>query len=103
MDQYVEKGEWWDASGGYHVLSIYMARGYGIGSESGSGYRFNYRQPIELINAAQGGEHTYILNGVLIALDKNVPDLRITFIIHTTVDANGNLRSDIDFEDIICK
>ena len=101
MDQWVEK-ERWDASGGYHVLSIYMARGYGIGVSSGSGYRFNYRQPIELINEAQGGEHTLILNGVLIALDKNVPDLRITIITHLTYDANGNLRSDVYFENFNC-
>ena len=101
MDQWVEKGEWYDASGGYHVLSIYMARGTGIG-ESGSGYKFNYRQPIELINAHLAAEGTYIINGVLIALDKNVPDLRIIIINKLTFDADGNLRSEINIEDITC-
>jgi len=103
MDQWVDKGERWDASGGYHLLSTYMARGNGIGVSSGSGYRFNYRQPIELGNAhGDGSEYTFLLNGVLIALDKNVPDLRIVIRVHVTYDANGNLRSDIDFEDYTC-
>jgi hypothetical protein len=92
MCQLIEKSDW-DASGGYHNLYIWMCRGTGIGVTSGSGYRFATREIIP-VHIAQGFTGTFMVKGVLIALDKNVPDQRTLFLNHVTYDASGNLRVD---------
>ncbi|SFF12267.1 hypothetical protein [Nitrosomonas sp. Nm166] len=94
-----------DGSGGFHLQNSIRIRGTAVGLVTGAKY----------IDAGEGGtfiEHlsafngTYVSNfqsgGVIISLDREVPDLRYTADGHLTLDANGNLKSSFDNFKISC-
>ena len=57
----------------------------------------------ENVTAVGAGEFTFQGRATLVSLERDVPDLHFRFSLHLTIDPNGNLRSNIEVFEIVCK
>jgi len=98
--QYVETQ---DGAGGYHFAMKQIIKGTAVDEDTGYGYKLNEVWSMEF-NIPTSGENqfTFPLNGRLISLDKDVPNMRYHGNVITTFDDNGTLRVDIFFYEVTC-
>lgn len=91
-----------DASGGLHYSEILrlhvLAEGLNTGAQyiDATGYYFG--QNVTVVGA---NDFTFAIKFNLVSLDPNVPDLRGIYLIHQTLDANGNLTANIELDTVL--
>lgn len=94
-----------EPSGGYTFASLILWRGTGEGLTTGARYRFSVEWPWidSSCSPSSACNTTFVVPVHLISLDPNVPDSFAKSLVHTTIDAKGELRVDIDSFEAVCR
>jgi len=81
-----------------------ILQGTAVGMATGAGYVFSetFQDVTNLPNSGVD-EETFLDYARMMSLERNMPDLRVRFGFHTTIDANGIQRVDLNVDELICK
>ena len=93
-----------DSSGGNHMQCRLILHGTAVGMTTGAGYVFSETFH-DVTNLPKSGvdEETFLDYARMMSLGRNMPDLRVRFGFHTTIDANGIPRAEFNVDEVICK
>jgi hypothetical protein len=86
-----------------HVQLQLSAHGTGVGSPSGQNYIFNFSSSdVYNVSTSGTGEETSVPEHFQLIAQGGGQNLSVTLFFHVTVDANGNLRVDIERIEMTC-
>jgi hypothetical protein len=109
--EYVELfGEWQiishvrtDGSGGFHVTDNWNIKGVGTGS-FGNTYQYSHTSPFGFNVGADELPYTFtVADNVAVVSKGDAPNWMLHFTIHTTINNNGVVTTDVFKRNVTCK